>query len=85
MFAMLDLYGYLGRDPEYKKTPNGKDYVQLSLGVSKNSNGAVKTQWYQVKAWKPFDDIVKNLKKRGGIPSGFSSSDFTLPLLGAQV
>jgi single-strand DNA-binding protein len=62
----MDLYGYLGRDPEFKKTNNGKEYVQFSVGVSKNMSGAVKTQWYQVKAWKPFDDVARAMKLHKG-------------------
>ena len=66
MFATMDIHGYLGKDPEFKKTTNGKDYAQFSVGVTKTANGVQKTQWFQIKAWAPLDEVVKNLKIRRG-------------------
>lgn len=67
MFAFIDIYGYLGRDPEFKRTPNGKGYVQFSVGVSKKDSE--KTQWFSVKGWTPYDEVVRklNLHKGSGV------------------
>lgn len=59
--------GYLGDNPEIRKTKSGKTLVSLSIGVNKsvkNPNSEQwenKTQWFKVKVTKPY--LVEKAEK----------------------
>ena len=59
--------GYLGDNPEIRKTKSGKTVVSLSIGVNKsvkNPNSEQwenKTQWFKIKILKP--SLVEKVEK----------------------
>ena len=47
----ITIMGNLGRDPELKKTPSGKDVCSFSVATTEKYNGKTQTQWHNVVFW----------------------------------
>ena len=58
-YAQITLIGRLGRDPEVRMTPTGKQIVSASIAVGKDD----KTVWYTTNAWDKTGDWLKDAKK----------------------
>ena len=67
----VQLIGYLGKDPESRFTPNGKQVTHFSLGVTQRwkSSGETKesTEWMNVEAWGRLGEIAGQYLKKGSL------------------
>ena len=66
----VQLIGNLGRDPETRYTPNGKQVAKFSMAVNrtfKNNDGETidDTQWFNVEAWMGLAKVVEEYLKSG--------------------
>ena len=66
----VQLIGKLGRNPEFKKTVNGKSLAKISVAtkeVYKNTNGEkiVETQWHNCIAWGNTAERIEAFLKKG--------------------
>lgn len=68
------LMGYLGRDPEERRTSNDSKVITFSIGVSiysKSSSSANKenvTQWYRINVWHDhLHKMASHLKKGSSV------------------
>ena len=51
MMSLCMVIGYVGQDPVIKQTPNGKSYLQLSIGVTDSYSKDKKTSWFRITFW----------------------------------
>ena len=67
----VQLIGYLGKDPDGRYTPTGKQVVTFSLAVSNRwkSKGEMKeyTEWVNIEAWGRLGEICKDYLKKGSL------------------
>jgi single-strand DNA-binding protein len=68
----VQLIGRLGKDPEGKFTPTGKQVTHFSVAVSerwKNREGENKeyTEWINVEAWGRLGEACKQYIKKGSL------------------
>jgi single-strand DNA-binding protein len=68
----IQLIGRLGRDPEARFTPTGKQVTYFSMAVDrrwKNEEGEVKkdTDWINVDAWGRLGEICQQYLKKGSL------------------
>lgn len=66
----VQLIGNLGKDPELRHTPSGKQVCSFSMAVNrrwKNSDGGSQTatDWFNVEAWGKLGEICKNYLTKG--------------------
>ena len=66
----VQLIGRLGKDPESRFTPTGKQVAQFSLAVSdrwKSAEGETKenTEWVNIEAWGRLGEICTQYLKKG--------------------
>lgn len=50
-YNKIQLIGYLGRNPELKRTPKDKIYTRLSIATTDGQGEYQKTNWHQVTLW----------------------------------
>lgn len=66
MINHVIINGYLGKDPEVKKTSTGKSVCNFSICQSrKDSNGNKISKWYQINAWEKTADFLGLQCKKG--------------------
>ena len=58
------LTGYLGKNPETKRTGD-IDFCQFSLGVSKKEKEETKTLWFYCTAWRGISKVIAEHFKKG--------------------
>jgi len=68
----VQLIGRLGKDPESRFTPTGKNVARFSLAVSerwKSAEGASKenTEWVNVEAWGRLGEICQQYLHKGSL------------------
>ncbi len=68
----VQLIGRLGKDPESRFTPTGKNVSHFSLAVSrrwKDRNGAAKdaTEWVNLEAWGRLGEICQQYLHKGSL------------------
>ncbi|MDK1027791.1 MAG: single-stranded DNA-binding protein [Anaerolineae bacterium] len=67
----VQLIGRLGKDPEGRQTPTGKQVTKFSLAVSNRwkSNGESKeyTEWVNIEAWGRLGEICNEYLKKGSL------------------
>ncbi len=68
----VQLIGRLGKDPESRFTPTGKNVSHFSLAVSnrwKGKDGAWKdaTEWVNIEAWGRLGEICQQYLKKGSL------------------
>jgi single-strand DNA-binding protein len=67
----VQLIGYLGKDPESRYTPTGKQVTTFSLAVSNRwkAQGETKeyTEWVNVEAWGRLGEICQEYLKKGSL------------------
>lgn len=68
----VQLIGRLGKDPDGKFTPTGKQVTQFSLAVTnrwKSKDGDTKeyTEWINVEAWGRLGEVCKEYLKKGSL------------------
>lgn len=68
----VQLIGNLGKDPESRFTPTGKQVVHFSLAVTnrwKTSNGDIKenTDWFNIEAWGRVGEICSQYLHKGSL------------------
>lgn len=67
----VQLIGNLGKDPEARFTPTGKQVVKFSLAVSKrwkNDNGMQEhTEWINIEAWGRLAEICNEYLRKGSL------------------
>lgn len=67
----VQLIGYLGKDPEARTTPTGKNLSQFSLAVTRrwksgNENKEA-TDWFNVELWGKLGEISQKYLKKGSL------------------
>jgi len=68
----IQLIGRLGRDPEGKFTPTGKQVTHFSLAVAnrwKTRDGETKeyTEWINIEAWGRLGEVCQEYLKKGSL------------------
>src|SRR5258708_27572693 len=67
----VQLIGYLGRDPESRYTPTGKNVVHFSLGVTQRwksgSENKEYNEWVNVEVWGRLAEICQQYLKKGSL------------------
>jgi single-strand DNA-binding protein len=68
----VQLIGRLGKDPESRFTPNGKQVTHFSLAVSnrwKSADGEAKesTEWVNIEAWGRLGEICQQYLHKGSL------------------
>ena len=68
----VQLIGRLGRDPEGKFTPTGKQVTHFSLAVTnrwKSKDGETKeyTEWINIEAWGRLGEVCNEYLKKGSL------------------
>jgi len=67
----VQLIGRLGKDPEARFTPTGKQVVSFSLAVSNRwkSAGESKetTDWFNIEAWEKLGEICQQYLHKGSL------------------
>jgi len=68
----IQLIGRLGRDPEGKFTPTGKQVTHFSLAVTnrwKTRDGETKeyTEWINIEAWGRLGEVCQEYLKKGSL------------------
>jgi single-strand DNA-binding protein len=68
----VQLIGRLGKDPESRFTPTGKNVVHFSLAVSnrwKSSEGEAReaTEWINIEAWGRLGEICQQYLHKGSL------------------
>jgi len=68
----VQLIGRLGKDPEARFTPTGKQVTHFSLAVSnrwKNAEGETKeyTEWVNIEAWGRLGEICQQYLHKGSL------------------
>ena len=67
----VQLIGNLGKDPEARFTPTGKQVVKFSLAVSNRwkKEGEVKeyTEWVNIEAWGRLAEICNEYLRKGSL------------------
>lgn len=69
-FNRVQLIGNLGKDPQSRYTPNGRQVCSFSLAVNrrwKSSEGELKeaTDWFNVEAWGRLGEICQEHLSKG--------------------
>lgn len=68
--AKVTILGNLGRDPEIRYTPNGKQNVSFSIAVSRKFNDQENTTWFRVTAWGRLAEVLNTLTQQGALHKG---------------
>ena len=68
----IQLIGWLGRDPDGKFTPTGKQVTHFSLAVTnrwKTRDGETKdyTEWINIEAWGRLGEVCQEYLKKGSL------------------
>jgi single-strand DNA-binding protein len=68
----IQLIGRLGKDPEGKFTPTGKQVTHFSLAVTnrwKTRDGETKeyTEWINIEAWGRLGEVCREYLKKGSL------------------
>ncbi|MEO5888289.1 MAG: single-stranded DNA-binding protein [Anaerolineales bacterium] len=68
----VQLIGRLGRDPEGRFTPTGKQVTHFSLAVAnrwKSKDGETKenTEWINIEAWGRLGEVCQEYLKKGSL------------------
>jgi single-strand DNA-binding protein len=68
----VQLIGRLGKDPDGKFTPTGKQVTHFSLAVTnrwKSKDGDTKeyTEWINIEAWGRLGEVCKEYLKKGSL------------------
>jgi single-strand DNA-binding protein len=67
----VQLIGYLGKDPESRFTPTGKQVAHFSLGVTQRwkAGGETKeyTEWVNIEAWGRLSEIAQEYLRKGSL------------------
>jgi single-strand DNA-binding protein len=68
----VQLIGRLGKDPESRFTPTGKQVTHFSLAVSnrwKGKDGETKeyTEWVNIEAWGRLGEVCQEYLKKGSL------------------
>lgn len=68
----IQLIGNLGRDPELKETPSGKQVCVFSMAVNrrwKDSTGETQeaTDWFNVEAWGRLGEVCGEYLQKGSL------------------
>lgn len=66
----VQLIGNLGKDPEIRYTPEGKQLAKFSMAINrsyKNKEGETidDTQWFNIEAWTGLAKIIEEYLKKG--------------------
>jgi single-strand DNA-binding protein len=59
------LIGYLGRDPEMRRSPTGKVFAIVSLATSERWNNEEHTEWHRIIFWDRLAEVAKEYLRRG--------------------
>lgn len=67
----VQLIGRLGKDPEARLTPTGKQVVSFSMAVSNRwkSSGAIKetTDWFNIEVWDRLGEVCQQYLHKGSL------------------
>ena len=77
----VQLIGYLGKDPESRFTPTGKQVAHFSLGITQRwkADGETReyTEWVNIEAWGRLGEICAQYLHKGSLvfPEGRLKTD----------
>jgi single-strand DNA-binding protein len=67
----VQLIGYLGKEPDSRFTPNGKQVTHFSLAVTQRRKSGSETkeytEWVNVEAWGRLGEIAQQYLKKGSL------------------
>jgi single-strand DNA-binding protein len=68
----VQVIGYLGKDPETRYTPTGKQVTQFRVAVTdrwRDAEGEPKerTEWFSMEAWGRLGEICQEYLKKGSL------------------
>jgi len=67
----VQLIGYLGKDPESRFTPTGKQVAHFSLGITQRwkADGETReyTEWVNIEAWGRLCEIAEEYLHKGSL------------------
>lgn len=68
MINVVIIDGYLGSNPEVRKTQSGKSVCNASIAQTiKDKNGNQFTKWYRINAWERTADYLGGFCKKGDL------------------
>jgi single-strand DNA-binding protein len=65
--ATATIVGRVGKDPETRATPSGKNVTSFSVAVNEGYGDNIKTMWFNVQAWEPLADRIPKFVKKGAL------------------
>ena len=65
MYSNATIIGNVGKDPEMRYTPNGKEVVNLSVAVNKKRGEVESTDWWKVTCWGKLAEVVSQYVHKG--------------------
>ncbi len=69
-YQLITIVGNVGRDPEFKYTPQGIAVCDFSVAVNKRTGKGEdrkeKTTWFRVTAWRERAEFASKYIKKGG-------------------
>lgn len=65
MYSNATIIGNVGKDPEMRYTPNGKEVVNLSVAVNKKRGEVESTDWWKVTCWGKLAEVVNQHVHKG--------------------
>ena len=68
----VQVIGYLGKDPETRYTPTGKQVTQFRVAVTERWRGTEgepkeRTEWFSMEAWGRLGEICQEYLKKGSL------------------
>jgi len=67
----VQLIGHLGKEPESRFTPNGKQVTHFSLAVTQRRKSGSETkeytEWVNVEAWGRLGEVAQQYLKKGSL------------------
>jgi len=64
-FSFAQIGGVLGKDPESRSTPGGTKVVNFSLAVEKGFGDGLKTNWFNIVAFRDTAEFAEKYLKKG--------------------
>lgn len=64
-FNKIAIYGFLGRDPELRYTPQGTAVCKLSIATTEKRQDKEYTTWFRVSAWGRHAELCNEYLSKG--------------------
>jgi single-strand DNA-binding protein len=64
-FNRIQVYGFLGRDPELRYTPSGAAVCNFSIASTEKAGDREFTVWFKVQAWSKLAELCNEYLAKG--------------------